>query len=45
MKVKVNLEIEGRKERIWEVIKDIEHSKDFISGIQKTEILERPSGY
>jgi len=43
MKVKVNLEIEGRKDRIWEVITDIEHSKDFISGIQKTEILERPS--
>ncbi len=43
MEVKVYVDIDASAEDIWAVITDIEGSCDNIEGIQKIEILERPT--
>lgn len=43
MKVEVFVEINGRADDVWTVLTDIDHAADHISGIEKIEILERPS--
>lgn len=42
MKVSVEVKIKGTKEAVWQAITDIEHSIDWIAGIQKVEVLENP---
>ena len=43
MKTKAEININGSKENVWRVISDIEHSAENISGIEKIEILNKPS--
>ena len=43
MKLQVSERIDGSREEVWKVITDIEGSPDFISGIEKVEVLERPA--
>ena len=43
MNVTVNIEINKPKESIWRVITDIEHAQSMISGIQRINILNKPS--
>jgi len=43
MKVEVQVEINGTKEDVWKVITDIENSTDTIRGIEKIEVLEKPT--
>ena len=43
MALEVEVTIEGPKEDVWKVITDIENSPDTITGIEKIEILEKPS--
>ena len=46
MKLQVKVDIEGSREEVWKVITDIENSVNFITGIEKVEILEKPeSGF
>jgi carbon monoxide dehydrogenase subunit G len=42
MKIRVQIEIQSTKEKIWNVISDIEGSANTIKGIEKVEILEKP---
>lgn len=42
MRLSVNIEIKAPKEKVWQVITDIENSTDTISGIDKIEILDKP---
>ncbi|MHA6261378.1 SRPBCC family protein [Sporosarcina sp. CAU 1771] len=39
MKVSTQVKINSTKEKVWEVISDIENSADFISAIMKIEVL------
>ncbi len=39
MKAETSMEIRSTKEKIWEVITDIEHAESFISGIDRVKIL------
>jgi uncharacterized membrane protein len=39
----VQITIEGSKEDVWRVISDIENSPGTIQGIEKVEILEKPT--
>ncbi len=43
MKLAVEAVIDGPKEKVWELITDIENSKETISGIEKIEVLEKPA--
>ena len=43
MALEVEVTIEGPKEDVWNVITDIENAPDAITGIEKIEILEKPS--
>ncbi len=43
MDIVVEVIIEGPKEDVWNVITDIENSPNTIAGIEKIEILEKPS--
>ena len=43
MKIETQVSIQAPKEKVWQVITDIENSINTISGIEKIEILERPS--
>lgn len=43
MEIQVQVPITGSKEAIWKVITDIEHAQENISGIEKVEVLEKPS--
>ena len=43
MTISVQIQIDVSKEKIWQVIADIENSTNVISGIEKIEILEKPS--
>lgn len=42
MEIKAEVIINAPVENIWKAIADIENSADFISGIEKVEILENP---
>ena len=42
MKLTVQISIESTKEKIWNVISDIENSVNIIDGIHKIEVLEQP---
>ncbi|SRR6056297_279378 len=42
MKLSLDIEIKGPKEKVWKVITDIENSVNTISGIDKIEILNNP---
>jgi len=42
MHAAVQVDIKGSRERIWQVIADIENSVNVIGGIEKIEILEKP---
>ncbi len=42
MKVSIDIEIKAQKEKVWQVITDIENSMNTISGIDKIEILNKP---
>ena len=42
MKVNVNVAVNAARERIWQVITDLENSPNTISGINKIEILDQP---
>lgn len=42
MQVETQIEINSSKEKIWEVISDIENSVKTITAIEKIEILEKP---
>ena len=43
MKINVDIVINGSNEKVWEVIADIEHSPEVISGIEQVEVLEKPA--
>jgi hypothetical protein len=43
MIVEAKININGSKEAVWNVITDIDNAADFISGIEKIEIVERPA--
>jgi uncharacterized protein YndB with AHSA1/START domain len=43
MIVEVQITIRGSRAAVWAAITDIEHAADFVSGIQKIEVLERPA--
>ena len=43
MNIEVQVDINGSKEDIWKVISDIEDSTNTISGIEKIEVLEKPT--
>ena len=43
MVIAVQVTIEGSKEEVWNVITDIENSHNTIAGIEKVEILEKPT--
>ena len=43
MNVEVQVDINGTKEDVWKVITDIENSTDTIRGIEKIEVLEKPT--
>lgn len=43
MLVDVQVTIDGTKAAIWAAITDIEHAAEFISGIEKIEILDKPA--
>jgi uncharacterized membrane protein len=43
MIIEVQITIEGSKEDVWHVITDIENSPNMIEGIEKVEILEKPT--
>ncbi len=46
MNLSLSVEIQGSKEKIWQVITDISGSVETIKGIEKIEILEKPeSGF
>jgi len=42
MELTVQTSIEAPRERVWQIISDIDHSVDVIRGIEKIEVLERP---
>ena len=42
MRLTVDIEINRPKEDVWKVITDIENSADFISAVEKIEIVEKP---
>jgi uncharacterized membrane protein len=43
MDIKVQVTIEGSKEKVWNVITDIANSPKTISGIEKVDVLEKPA--
>ena len=43
MTVEAQVTINGSKEAIWTAITNIENAADFISGIEKIEVLEKPA--
>ena len=43
MNVEVQVDINGTKEDVWNVITDIENAVDTIKGIEKIEVLEKPA--
>ncbi|MCP5006996.1 MAG: SRPBCC family protein [Planctomycetes bacterium] len=43
MIIKAQISINGSKEEVWEVITDIENSQSTITGIEKIEVLEKPT--
>ena len=43
MVIEVQVTIEGSREEVWSVITDIENSPNTIKGIEKVEILEKPT--
>ena len=43
MLVEVEVNINGSKAAVWEAITDIENSAEFIQGIDKVEIVEKPA--
>lgn len=44
MHLTVSVDIQAPADKVWSTITDIEHSKDFIRGIEAIEILDRPKG-
>lgn len=42
MNIKVQVNIQGPKEKVWHIITDIEKASKTISGIEKIEILNQP---
>ena len=43
MLVEVHVTINGSREAIWSAITDIEHAAEFIRGIEKVVVLEKPA--
>ncbi|MBV7329489.1 SRPBCC family protein [Chloroflexi bacterium TSY] len=43
MNIEAQVTIQGPKEKIWQVITDIENAPKRISGIEEVEILEKPT--
>ncbi len=43
MIVDVQVSIQGSKSAVWAAMTDIENASDFISGIQKIEVLDKPA--
>jgi carbon monoxide dehydrogenase subunit G len=43
MIVEAKININGSKEAVWRVITDIENAAEFMSGIEKIEIVDRPA--
>jgi len=43
MIVETQVTIEGSRARVWAAITDIENAAQFIGGIQKIEVLEKPT--
>jgi hypothetical protein len=43
MLVQVQVTINGSKEAVWAAITNIENAPEFISGIEKIEVLEKPA--
>jgi len=43
MKASASIEINSSKEKIWQMVTDYAHWQEFISAIQKVEILEYPT--
>jgi len=43
MKISVDTDIEAPRQRVWEIITDIEHANANISGIDLVEVLEKPA--
>ena len=43
MIVEVQVTINGSKAAVWAAITNIEHAAEFISGIEKIEVLEKPA--
>jgi carbon monoxide dehydrogenase subunit G len=41
MNIKSTITINSTKEKVWKIITDIENSNNFITGIEKVEILEQ----
>lgn len=42
MKLSVDTTIEAPRERVWQIISDIENSERNISAIEQIEVLEKP---
>jgi len=43
MLVEAQININGPKEAVWAVITDIENAAEVLSGVEKTEIVEKPA--
>ncbi len=43
MKASASIEINSSKEEVWQMVTDYSHWQEFVSAIQKVEILEKPS--
>jgi hypothetical protein len=43
MIIEARIDISGSKAAVWELITDIEHAAETITGIDRVEILERPA--
>ena len=43
MIVEAQININGTKDTVWAVITDLEHAAEFITGIEKIEITEKPA--
>lgn len=42
MAIEAQVTIDAPKEKVWDVITNIEHASENISGIEKVEVLEKP---
>lgn len=43
MNLSIDINIKAKKEKVWKIISDIENIKNVVKGIEKVQILEKPS--